>query len=100
MKVFILGSMQFSEQMLEAREMLKKAGHDVVTSAFVDAFIGKTDEEKEIIKLEQKNNQDAMRVDCAQIVDQDAVLVMNLDKHGIKNYIGGNVLIEMGYAHI
>jgi hypothetical protein len=23
-----------------------------------------------------------------------------MDKHGIENYIGGNVLIEMGYAHI
>lgn len=100
MKIFVLGSMQFSEKMVETRNALRKAGHEVVTSHFVDAFIGKTDEEKEVIKLEQKNNEDAMRVDCEQIVDKDAVLVMNLDKHGIKNYIGGNVLIEMGYAHI
>ncbi len=100
MKIFILGSMQFSEKMLEAREILRKAGHDAVTSHFVDAFIGKTDEEKEVIKLEQKNSEDAMRVDCQQIVDKDAVLVVNLEKHGIKDYIGGNVLIEMGYAHI
>ncbi|MBI5401399.1 hypothetical protein HZB05_01050, partial [Candidatus Wolfebacteria bacterium] len=30
----------------------------------------------------------------------DAVLVMNLDKHGIKNYIGGNTLMEIGFAHV
>ncbi|MFH0873949.1 MAG: hypothetical protein V1846_03915, partial [Candidatus Komeilibacteria bacterium] len=30
----------------------------------------------------------------------DAVLVMNLDKRGIKNYIGGNTLMEIGFAHV
>lgn len=100
MKIFVLGSMQFSEQMVEARDKLRQRGHQAVTSVFVDAFVGKTDEEKEVIKIDQKNNQDAMKVDCAQVVDQDAILVMNLDKHEIPNYIGGNVLIEMGYAHI
>ena len=92
--------MQFSEKMIEIRESLRKAGHSAVTSAFVDAFVGKNYDEKETIKLQQKNNEDATRVDCKQIVDKDAILVVNIDKHGIKNYIGGNVLIEMGYAHI
>ena len=100
MKIFVLGSMQFSEQMVEARNQLREMGHEAVTSVFVDAFIGKNDEEKEQVKLEQKNTQDAMKVDCAQVPGNDAVLVMNLEKHGIPGYIGGNVLIEMGYAHI
>ncbi|TSC71814.1 MAG: hypothetical protein G01um101470_479 [Parcubacteria group bacterium Gr01-1014_70] len=30
----------------------------------------------------------------------DAVLVMNFDKHGVKNYIGGNTLMEIGFAHV
>ena len=25
---------------------------------------------------------------------------MNLDKHGVKNYIGGNTFLEMGFAHV
>ncbi len=29
-----------------------------------------------------------------------AVLVMNLDKHGVRNYIGGNTLMEIGFAHV
>ena len=24
----------------------------------------------------------------------------NYDKHGIKNYIGGNAFLEMGFAHV
>ena len=32
--------------------------------------------------------------------DADALLVVNLDKHGIKNYIGENAFLEMGFAHI
>ncbi len=30
----------------------------------------------------------------------DAVLVLNLDRHGIPNYIGGNTLMEIGFAHV
>ena len=30
----------------------------------------------------------------------DAILVLNYDKKGIKNYIGGNTLMEIGFAHI
>ena len=100
MKIFVLGSMQFSEKMLTATKSLRKKGYVAITSKFIKEFIGKSDKEKEVIKLRQKNDEDAMKVDCMQILDSDAVLVMNFDKHGVKNYIGGNVLIEIGYAHI
>lgn len=30
----------------------------------------------------------------------DAILVANFDKNGIKNYIGGNTLMEIGFAHV
>ena len=30
----------------------------------------------------------------------DAILVCNFDKKGIKNYIGGNTLMEIGFAHV
>ena len=33
-----------------------------------------------------------------KIQDSDAILVLNLDKNGIKNYIGGSVLMEMAIA--
>lgn len=100
MKIGVVGSMQFTEKMVELCDELKKLGHDAYMSKFTAAFIEKDDEEKERIKLEQKYNDDAIREDCKWIKDMDALLVANYDKHGIKNYIGGNAFIEIAYAHI
>ena len=100
MKIGVVGSMQFTEKMVELCDELKKLGHDSYMSKFTAAFIGKDDEQKERIKLEQKYNDDAIREDCKWIKDMDVLLVANYDKHDIKNYIGGNAFIEMAYAHI
>jgi hypothetical protein len=101
MKIGVIGSMQITEKMCEAADKLKESGHDAfVVSVFANTFIGKTDKEKEEIKIHQKNNLDAMRKDCERIKAVDAVLVMNLEKDGVENYIGGNTFLEIGYAHI
>jgi len=34
------------------------------------------------------------------IKEAEAVLVLNVEKNGIKNYIGGNTLIEMAFAYV
>jgi hypothetical protein len=100
MRIGIIGSMQHTEKMLEARDKLIELGHDVFITKFAAPFIGKNDEEKEKIKLDQKYNQDAIREFWQLMQGADAVLVLNLDKHGIKNYIGGNTLMEIGFAHV
>ena len=100
MRIGIIGSMQFTEQMLEVLEKLNALGHDAFVTDLHKAFIGKTDEEKEVIKIHQKNNMDAIREFWNAMQGADAVLVLNLDKHGIANYIGGNTLMEMGFAHV
>lgn len=100
MRIGIIGSMQYTEQMLAVRDELVGRGHDAFVTDLHDAFIGKSDEEKEIIKIEQKQNKDAIREFWRIMQGADAVLVLNLDKHGIKNYIGGNTLMEIGFAHV
>lgn len=100
MKIGIIGSMQFTEKMLEIREQLIALGHDAFVTDLHEAFIGKTYEEKEMIKIHQKNNMDAIREFWNAMQGSDAVLVLNLDKRGIANYIGGNTLMEMGFAHV
>ena len=100
MKIGILGSMQYTEKMLEIRDQLKELGHDAFVTDLHKPFIGKSDEEKERIKIDQKNNKDAIREMWRLMQDAEAVLVLNLDKHGIKNYIGGNTFLEMGFAHV
>ena len=92
--------MQYTEKMLEARDELIKRGHNAFVTNLADPFVGKTDEEKETIKIHQKNNLDAIREFWRLMQGADAVLVMNFDKHEVKNYIGGNTLMEIGFAHV
>jgi len=100
MKIGVIGSMQYTEQLLDVRDKLRALGHDAFVTDLHVPFIGKSAEEKERIKIEQKNNQDAIREFWNAMQGADAVLVVNLDKHGIKNYIGGNTFLEMGFAHV
>lgn len=100
MKIGIVGSMQFTEKMLETKEALDKLGHNAFVTSLHVALVGKTDEEKEKIKLHQKYNMDAIRHFWKAMQGADAVLVLNYDKNGIKNYIGGNTLMEIGFAHV
>ena len=58
MKIGVAGSMQFTERMIDLCKQLEIIGHEAFMSKFGPAFVGKTDEEKERIKLEQKYNHD------------------------------------------
>lgn len=100
MKIGVIGSMQYTEKMMELRDALNNFGHNAFITSLAAPFVGKTDDEKETIKLFQKNNKDAIREFWRLMQGADAVLVANYDKKGIKNYIGGNTFLEMGFAHI
>ncbi|MDO8656212.1 MAG: hypothetical protein Q7K45_03160 [Nanoarchaeota archaeon] len=100
MKIGVIGSMQYTEQMVKARDDLRTLGHDAFLTDLHETLLGKNDEEKEKIKIDQKTNHDAIREFWRQMQGADAVLAINLDKHGIKNYIGGNTLMEIGFAHV
>lgn len=100
MKIAICTSMVFTEKMLEIKKELENSGHTVFVSKFSDAYIGKTVEEKEKITIFHKNEKDAIREFWEEIKKSDAILVLNYDRKGVKNYIGGNTLMEIGFAHV
>jgi len=100
MKIGIIGSMQFTDKMLEIKEELMKLGHEAFLTDLHKTMVGKSDDEIEKIKLHQKYNMDAIREFWNMMQGADAVLVLNYDKNGIKNYIGGNTLMEIGFAHV
>ena len=100
MRIGIIGSMQFTEKMIETRDQLISFGHDAFVTDLHEPFIGKTFEEKEEIKIHQKLHFDAIREFWNQMQGADAVLVINLDKGGVQNYIGGNTLMEIGFAYV
>lgn len=100
MRIGVVGSMQNTERMLFIRNRLIELGHDAFISKFYEQFIGKSDEEKERIKIDLKNNLDAIREFWEAMQGADAILVANFDKGNIKNYIGGNTLMEIAFAHV
>lgn len=100
MKIGVVGSMQFAEKLVLYRDKLKKLGHDSFLTDLHVGFHGKTDTEKEKLKLKQKYHNDAIREFWRAMQRADGILVLNFDKCGIKNYIGGNTFLEMGFAHI
>ncbi|OIO19201.1 MAG: hypothetical protein AUJ37_03405 [Candidatus Magasanikbacteria bacterium CG1_02_41_34] len=100
MKIALCHSMQYAEKAKEVQEWFRDHGHEAFPSSFNELFIGLNDEEKEALKLKQKYEHDAIREHWGNIEKSDKVLILNYDKHGIANYIGGNSFLEMGFAYI
>ncbi|NCN99149.1 hypothetical protein CO155_01925 [Candidatus Pacearchaeota archaeon CG_4_9_14_3_um_filter_35_19] len=59
--ITIYGSIQFAEEQIGIVEELKKLGFEAYMASFAAPMTGKTNEEKEKMKLHQKNNIDAIR---------------------------------------
>ncbi len=107
MKIVICSSLDFTYEIKEIANKLKERGHEVVvpkTSGMILngelslEQIKKEKENGEIVKRAIKH--DVIKLHFNKIKEADAILVLNLDKKSIKNYIGGNVFLEMGFAHV
>ena len=105
MKIYVLGSSTFMKTMVDSKNQLCALGYDGWIHPHYEAFV--RGERQEQIKrwhdgeraaLKRENNY--FRDHYKHILESDAVLIVNLEKHGIKNYIGGNVLMEMGQAYV
>lgn len=100
MKIIICGSMSSAQKMVEIKNELFKFGHEVILPKHAEQYargaIGMEDSEKSI---KNKIEQDLIRDYFHEISRADAVLVVNIDKNSITNYIGGNAFLEMGFAH-
>jgi len=106
MRIAICGSIDFTYEMKEAADKLGKMSHETVLPLTSERILsGKLTLEN----FKKSSNDDGsfrkIKDDVIKryfniIKETDAVLVMNLDKKGINNYIGGNTLLEMGFAHV
>jgi len=89
--------MAFAKEMLEIKRELEKNGHKIIIPINTEKYTKKVssrENKKEKIQL------DVIRDYFKKIKKADAILLINKDKNGIKNYIGGNGLIEMAFAYI
>jgi nucleoside 2-deoxyribosyltransferase len=101
MKIIICGSVKLSGKMLKIKEELVELGHAVVLPRHTEEYaqMGRDDHiHNESYK--NKLNNDLIRDYYEKIKQSDAVLVVNEDLNDIKNYIGGNSFLEMGFAHV
>jgi len=101
MKIAICGSIAFAKEMVDIAKELKQGGHKAIlprnTEKYADGrLVGETSHES----IQNKTSNDLIRNYFKVIKDSDAILVVNLNKDGIVNYIGGNSFLEMGFAHI
>lgn len=92
--------MVFTDKMLEAQAALEDMGHEAFVSAFASHYAGKQQNTIEELALYHKKEKDAIREYWEIIRNCDAILVLNYDRKGIANYIGGNTLMEIGFAHV
>jgi hypothetical protein len=104
MKIYVLGSTAFMHEMVQAKNDLIELGFDGWIHPDYQAFVpGEKQAILEKAKTEHaavKRENNCLKVHYQHILESDAILIINNEKNGIKNYIGGNVLIEMGQAFV
>ena len=104
MKITICGSVSNAKNFVEIYNKLKTMGHEPlmhekmfgIADGTAKAIIDRIGEDH--AKLKREEGFIKWWYDC--IKRSDAILVLNYDKNNIKNYIGGNVLMEIGFAHV
>jgi dTDP-4-dehydrorhamnose 3,5-epimerase-like enzyme len=91
--------MQFIKEIKETAIALEALGHIVHRPGGFELWEEHGREKGEDGELEFMREYDIMRKHFEKLKDVDAMLVLNYDKDGVQGYIGGGVLMEMGFAH-
>jgi len=113
MNIVICGSIDFTPKIKEIADILSDQGHKVdipLTSQriingelILEDFLDEKKKNGDTCFREsalRKIQDDVIKHYYQKIADSDVILVLNLDKKGIPNYIGGNTFLEMGFAHV
>lgn len=101
MKIVVACSMAAAELCLEVKNELERLGHKVVVPRNIDKYAsGELSFEQKWESSQHKIEHDLIRGYYKIIADSDVLLVINQDKQGQKNYIGGNTFLEIGFAHV
>jgi hypothetical protein len=103
MKITICGSQTNSFKIHEIKNKLEKAGHVIYSHELMEQYAKGN---KKVI-AETKNNHAKMKINnntfkwyYEKIKQSDAILVCNFEKNNTPGYIGGSVLMEIGYAYV
>ena len=107
MEIAICGSLNFTYKIKKLADELKNLGFKVSIPIGSEKILKGEFSLNEIKKEKEKGDfsKRAIKLDSIRnyyriIKESDAVLIANFDKNNIKNYIGGNSFLEMGFAHV
>lgn len=95
MKIFVICSKKFYEKIPDIKECLESAGHMLTMP---NCFDDPTTEDKYRDMGEREHAEwkaEMIRQSIKTIENNDAVLVLNFEKNGVSNYIGGATFLEM-----
>jgi len=96
--------MSFAQEMIDLKKQLEAKRFEVATPEKVEDYIDKDLQDKisggTLEGAQRKIDNDFIRKHYREIEKADAILVINKDKNGIKNYIGGNSFLEIGFAYV
>ncbi len=100
MKIFICASKHNYHKIPEIVPALEEAGHTLTMpnsydKPFMEGEMKKLSKEKHI-----EWKQEMLKMDHENIKTQDAILVLNLEKNGVSNYIGGATFLEIHTAFL
>lgn len=109
-KIVIVGSIELADKIIEISIKLERAGFltEIPHTAnrircgelTLEDFKKSKKENGGDITFRKESKVDYIKRYFNLIKESDAILVLNFDKNGIKNYIGGNALIELGFAYV
>jgi hypothetical protein len=97
MTITICGSLKFYDKEVEIQKELEQMGHKVympVKAPGVDYWA--TDN---TLRVKAKKGMELISEHFQKIEKSDAILIVNVTKGDIENYIGANTFLEIGFAH-
>lgn len=97
--------MKFAAQLVDIYRRLEKLGHQPMMHEQMFGLADGTaaqlaDIANGVENSDIKRKYNYIKFWHGLIKSGDAILVCNFDKNGIKDYIGGNTLMEIGFAYV
>lgn len=108
MKIVICASIDLTPKIQEIKNELERKGHTTEIPLMTKKILAGEVSLEEFLAVKSANGDGIFRERAGEdlikryynlIKVADAILVVNGDKKGIKNYIGGNTFLEMGFAY-
>lgn len=103
MKITLCGSISFAQEIMKIKEKLLEMGHEVLIPQSIIDFSLKNQDDAQKLKADRKKYLSEIKPYYTKnhfklVKESDAILVVNVEKNGVKNYIGGATFAEIMVA--